>query len=399
MSSDAPLIPAAESALKWLRDHAPAPRDGHEALALAAHAVLLHYHFRSAAIAATDVAAAPSNATATANADSGPDTTAPSTGDETPSAIPSTTATTTTAAAAAADDIAGALPHGWGGAGFGGRYRHVRSAMTFDIRAVALGGRFMLHAVAGEDDGRLYTVDVRVDQYYTAPAAATTTAAADDGGGDAAHWTDGLRDMNGFATLVATQIAHRLVPDTGKAGYEHGSGVDTQSEQQQQQSTTPTPRPMPGPRPIPAYVDDPLRVPPRPHHPYPFPGGGRPVPPLGADDLLPAGLPLPGRGDARGDMFTGNLMGPNQFRRLDPRFDPYGGGGGGMRPPGVPPGARFDPYGAAPDRDAEVLPGFDDEHGVAQGGGARRGGPGGMGGRFGGDGRGLDDGPPPGMFF
>ncbi|CAI0438562.1 unnamed protein product [Linum tenue] len=80
------------------------------------------------------------------------------------------------------------------------------------------------------------------------------------------------------------------------------------------------------------------------HNPSPHPSGVivPPVPPFGMDDLVPgagAGM-YPRRGGFGGD--GGMLLGPN-----DPRW--FGGDNGGLgfpgAQPGVPPGARFDPYG------------------------------------------------------
>lgn len=317
---------SSQAALTWLQQHGSPPTDHHEILALAVHALLLHHGFRPA---------------------------------ETPTDAQPT-----------------ALPSDWGGAGFGGRYRHERSAMTFDIRAVRMGGRLLIHATPTEDDAHLHTVDIRVDEYVTA--------------GDS--WTDVVPRLSDLATIIAVQIAHRLVPDATKPGYEHAAAGDQTSSSHGAPASgapaggpsAPTPRPLPGPRPIPPGADplrddrhDPLRIgPPR------RPGGmAGPAIPFGADDLLPPGLqPRPG------GMFTpgGNLMGPGHFGR--------GRGGrfpGGGLPPGVPPGARFDPVYPVPDNDAEMPPGFDDEHGLRQPPLGRGGGrPGGG-----------DDGPPPGMYW
>lgn len=340
--------PSAQFAINWLRENAPTPSDGHEAVALAVHAILLHYDFR------------PSNTeTETAR------TTAQNSSNE-------NNETTATAAPTT-------LPADWGGVGYGGQYRHVRSAMLFDIRAVRMGGRLLVHAVAGEDDTRLNTVDVRVGNFYNNQ----TANEQNDGDGESEAddpWAR-LRDMDGLATLVAVQIAHRLVPEGAKQGYEHGTPASTSTNDVNNNfnNVTPTPVPMPGPRPYPRPdYNDPLRVGPVRDPSFPILGQ---APPLGHDDLLPAGLPRPGLGG--GGMFGpgGNLMGPGHFQ-----------GGRDRRPPGVPPGARFDPYGVNPDPDAEILPGFDDDHRLRGGTGMRLPPRGGRGG-------GSGSGPPPGVFF
>lgn len=81
---------------------------------------------------------------------------------------------------------------------------------------------------------------------------------------------------------------------------------------------------------------------PRGRQPYPMGPLYPPVNPIGGSDLFPgpgAGV-YPTWGDPSGG--GGMLLGPN-----DPRW--FGGSGGGMgfpgAPPGVPPGARFDPFG------------------------------------------------------
>ncbi|KAL6508015.1 hypothetical protein OROGR_024210 [Orobanche gracilis] len=81
-----------------------------------------------------------------------------------------------------------------------------------------------------------------------------------------------------------------------------------------------------------------------PEGPYISPHQGFNVPPVpgfGGSDLFPG--PGAGMYPSRGDFGGGSmLVGPD-----DPRF--FGGGTGGLNfpgnPPGVPPGARFDPYG------------------------------------------------------
>lgn len=304
-----PETPAATAALDWLRRHSPTPpADAHEALALTVHAILLHHDFR------------PSRP--------GSD----------------------------------GLPDGWGGAGYGGQYRHERSAMLFDIRGVRMGGRLLVNAVGDADDTRLHTIDLRVGTMYS----------PGDAGG---AWSERLTDLDGLSTIVTVQLVHTLVPDTSKQGYEHG-------QQQQQQSSASSSSSSRQPPP-PTHDHDPLRV----HDP---PRLIRPAVPLGRDDLLPPGMPAPSLNDPlavhplRGRAPpAGNLMGPGHFAR--PGTLPH------RMPPGVPPGARFDPYGVAPDPDMEGLPGFDDDHGLRQGFRPPPRGPGG-----GGLG---DDGPPAGMFF
>ncbi|PXF42957.1 hypothetical protein BWQ96_07335 [Gracilariopsis chorda] len=279
---------AAERALQWLSAREVPQSERHETVALAVHALLLAHGFRVAEVQAGDSSAQQQQQ----------------------------------------------LPAVWGQGAYGGAYRHERSAMQFDIRASKVGGKLVWNATAMEDDAQVFTLQVRVGEYV-----------GEGGGGGG--WRGALRKLNELATLVAVQMAHKLVPDSAKAGYE--AAASTEEEGTASSSSAPRVVRVAVPVAVPVGVapeHDPLRIgAPR------MPRMGMPVPgrqPFGSDDLLPAGL-LPG-GAAMGG---GNLMGPRHFRR---------GEDGGWRPPGVPPGARFDPYVAMPDNDAELPPGFDDEH-------------------------------------
>lgn len=262
----------------------------------------------------------------------------------------------------AADASADALPREWGAAGYGGRYAHSRSSLTFDIRATRVGRRLVVNAVALEDDGEMHTLPLVVDDFV-----------AEDG-----PWEDRLLRRDDVATVVQVQIAHRLVPDAAKEGYEQAAQGAGGGGAQTARAGSASARPAPyAPR-----LEDPLRVG-GPRLPGawvpPAVGGGE----YGRDDLLAPGLPQVGRGRGLGigGGMGGNLMGPGNFPgRL--------GVGRGIRPQGVPPGARFDPYlPFGPDNDMERPPGWEDEHGL--GGGTGGGGMGGppMGGPFGGGGR------------
>lgn len=314
MSSD-----GARAALSWLGRLRHAPRDGHEAVALAVHALVLNHGFRPAE-AAVDA------------------------------------------------DAAAELPAGWGAGGYGGRYRHARSAMTFDVRAVPMGGRLVVHATPVEDDAQMHTLDVRVDQYV-----ATGAAFPADAEPGATDWAATLQRLPDLATLVQVQLAHRVVPDAAKDGYE---AAPPEENARGSASSSAGARPMPRmplphepfPR-QPEYPDDPLRIGPPPRRPgrnpypdpYPNPLGG-----FGDDDLHAPGLPgRGGFGGGPGGLGGGNLMGPRNFpyspNRPGRNGNPPVGIGGPRLPPGaVPPGARFDPFGpVVPDNDIELPPGPD----------------------------------------
>lgn len=363
--------PAARAALNWLNTHAPQPSDAHETVALAIHALLLYHDFRPSSALPDEAGAGLETNESNLNSENGSDT---------------------------VGNVPAVLPQGWGGAGYGGEYRHVRSAMTFDIRGVRMGRRLVVHAAAGEDDSRMYTVDVRVDEFVAQGNAVPSNSTEQNDGGSEV-WCD-LTRIDDLATLVAVQIAHRLVPDGAKHGYEDGVDVGdsaanaaaSASGQPQSGNEAEGSGRMPidyDPSPLRVERDDdPLRIGPRRQPGFPrFPGPpGMPgMPGFGRDDMIHPDLD-PGIGGRGFFGPGGNLMGPGHFVP-----------GGGRLPPGVPPGARFDPYGPTPDRDIERPPGFEDEHGLngPPMGGTGLGGP-----LRGGNRRGTGgDGPPPGMFF
>lgn len=250
----------------------------------------------------------------------------------------------------------------------------------------------MTHAVVVEDDAQLHTTELRVGDFVREVGTAAE--------GEGVRWEDVLRRREDVGTIVLVQIVHRLVPDASKEGYEEGVGVGEASGSGERASR--------------GNVDvggGPLR------------GGGRVIDPLrddgglrvgggggsggyggvggfGSDDLLAPGL-AGGPGGMLGRMggggMGGNLMGPRNFMGAGWR-------GGDGRPQGVPPGARFDPYGPVlPDNDMERMPGFEDEHGLGLGGngngrGQGRGALGGAG-RGARRGGGFGEGPPPGMYW
>lgn len=318
---------AAATAVTWLRSCGRTPRDAPEAVALLVHALLLRHEFRS-----VDTA-----------------------------------------------EDATTVPEDWGVGGYGGRYRHVRSALTFEVRTTPLGGRLRvtgIHDAATADD-EIVTLDLTVADHYIGegePAAET--------------WTENLQRVQDAATLVLVRIAHPLVPDAAKEGYEDGAAANSNTNSDGQaaassSSSAPrvTPRPMPGPRPTPIMDDDhdplrigPIRGPPRmpmpgmPRQPFPMPGG---MPGgFGSDDLVPGGGIGPPVWGPRGGAMGGNLMGPRNFPgtgggRGMPGFGGLPGGGRGRGLPGrVPPGARYDPMGpggVGPDNDIERPPPDDDD--------------------------------------
>lgn len=350
--------------LSWLTRLGHVPSDGHEALALAVHGLLVQHGFRPAEVPAGGENEGQSSS---GRLEEGNDTSASSAADSEQQAKRNTLPV---------------LPGQWGSAGYGGRYRHHRSAMTFDVRAVAMGPRLIVHAAAVEDDERMHTLELRVDRYVHDGNATNWSALRQyeqtnpgQGSGDRMRpWEEIFENLRDLATLVQVNIAHRLVPDAAKDGYEATAEADVPGTSRSSGDNE-SGGVSSGRRPVPRYGGiedderDPLRIggPMRPGMgPYGIPGvggigGGRSPFDLGHDDLLAPGLPRGfggvGGGIGGGEM-GGNLMGPRH-----PAFAGGGGGVGGVfgprngqgrRPPGVPPGARFDPYGPpvpTPDHD------------------------------------------------
>lgn len=328
-AGSAPTSPAATRALEWLRSLSHTPRNPQEALALAVHALLLGHGFRDADVDAegADDAARPAR-----------------------------------------------LHIDWGVGGYGGRYRHARSALVFEVRATPLGARLRVtgaHDAAARNDD-VATLDLPVATHYIAPP-------------EEAPWTDGLRDLDAAATLVLVQVAHRLVPDAAKEGYEAGASSNDNGAGSAAARPAPPPARMPPP-PMPDYDNDPLRIGPvrgGPRNPFlpPYGPGGVPAPGgFGSDDLMPQMPRMPGFGGGHfgggmgggigGGMGGGNLMGPRNFMPPNRGGHPMRGGppmfgtGRGRLPPGVPPGARYDPMGpggVGPDNTIERPPPDDDD--------------------------------------
>lgn len=286
---------SATAALAWLRDQ-PLPATRAETLAYYVHALLLSHGFR------------PSGTPLSASG-----------------APPST------------------LPAEWGAAGYGGRYAHARSSLTFDIRATAVGARLVVHGVALEDPGEMHTLPLEIERFV----------------GEGEGWAERLARREDVATVVQVQIAHRLVPDAAKEGYEQAAsaregaeGVGAARGANGQTRYVPVPM-APG---MGVGGEEPLRIGGvrRPGDLLGVGGDGA----FGRDDLVAPGLPDVGGGFGG---VGGNLMGPRNFPgRM--------GVGRGLRPQGVPPGARFDPYTPfGPDNDMERPPGWEDEHGLGGG--------------------------------
>ncbi|KAI9173067.1 hypothetical protein H9P43_007198 [Blastocladiella emersonii ATCC 22665] len=251
-------------------------------------------------------------------------------------------------------------------------YRHPESAMTYVVKAVAMGTKLLVHGMTVEEN-KVANAELLIGEcalpeslYPVSPGdrAASTLLK----GGE-----EGMRRsiMEPVRELVIT-----LAPNLSKEGFQRMT--TTQQTQTQGDNRDRNPRAFPQhDEPIPLPLRHP--GPPPPFHPdlapqpSPFSIGHRDLDPLGGQSPL-GGSPFGGRpggsgfgglpplggipapfGDGGGNimgpghpLFTGGVGGP----RGPPGFedDPFGQGrvwgGDGYLPPGaVPPGARFDPIG------------------------------------------------------
>jgi hypothetical protein len=236
-------------------------------------------------------------------------------------------------------------PEGWNNStdSYSFRYRHPKSSMTFIIKNLVMGNKFLIHGL-GIEDGNIHSFEININDFINQGIAMD-------------NYSSLFKNLDNLISLFKKNIIDKLFPEYSKG-----------DERPTTQNQTQPPRYDP--------YNDPLRVPNsgrQPRQPYSplMEGGpyGYPAPPfgIGGNDLNPFGSPFPVGPSPDGA--TGNLIGPDH-----PGFgpfvnDPYGGnpfGGGrgnvgrGSRPP---PGARYDPYGpprgnfGEPDRDDFQPPG------------------------------------------
>ena len=181
-----------------------------------------------------------------------------------------------------------------------------------------------------------------------------------------------LKDLAG---LFKINILQKLIPGLNKSGYtEEQSSTTTNPSTSRQydpvcsrltcrQEPLPRirPRPETGEQYDPLRDYDPLRIPPRRRYdpepmpdfedpyelnqpPRPFPRAGNDPLSIGHDDLNPPGLSSPFNPMGGGIGPTG-LPRPGSQTGQGGMFMDIRGRGRGSRPPGVPPGARWDPIG------------------------------------------------------
>lgn len=199
------------------------------------------------------------------------------------------------------------------------RYKHSQQgSRTFLLKGLRLGDKLLVHAIEVNTEN-VCSIELNTKDYIKEDAKFDTTPV----------------DFNNFYKNV-----ERIIKEMTDNIIAHLLSVVKQQPKQEQprreQQRYPDYRPQP-------YPDTRYRG----EYGQPHPLGDFRT---GDQDLWPGrgGLPSPG---------GGNLIGPNHpgFGSLDPYrggggdfpppFPGGGGVGGGGRPPGIPPGARFDPYG------------------------------------------------------
>lgn len=276
------------------------------------------------------------------------------------------------------------------------RYAHSQSSMEFLVKINRLGGKAVVLALAIGDD-KTATFEI-VAKEFLSESSFPLELPEDISTEEAVSKLEGLFISDGrlsdFSSLLKVKIIQKLAPGLNKEGYEDTNVQNPagNSEEQREGRRNPPPNDPEPARPLPHH--DPLRVPPRRGQqtlPEPIPGfddeldynrplrGGLPGNPLaggyGHNDLYPQGL---GPNDPLRPHFGGGGLQPGGMGGgMHPTFDDplFGGQGGGLYDPSVPPGARYDPVG----------PFGEPQENRGGGRGSGRGGPGGFGG-FGGPG-------------
>ncbi|KAJ8657015.1 hypothetical protein O0I10_007349 [Lichtheimia ornata] len=236
------------------------------------------------------------------------------------------------------DGTVRALPQEWNSNGphhYAFRYSHPQSSMTFVIKSIRLGDRWICHGI-GIEDNKTATLDIVTSQFTSAAFFPHDPSTSQE---PLIHGFISTSQFQEFISLFKINILQRILPGLQKEGYDN-SGSSSQQQQQQQQppsssSTTQPQRRDPPPfRPPlfedPISADDPSSFDPS----NPFSVGRSDLEPMGG------GLRMPGSG---GGMFVGPEH-PMFRARRDEEQSPFSGEGPQRLPRGaVPPGARFDP--------------------------------------------------------
>lgn len=231
------------------------------------------------------------------------------------------------------------------------RYKHIQSSLTFVLKCIPLGDNLIVRGIAVEDDKVVEGFEIRIHEFIDKKDVSKLTDASSP-----KDVEESFRNIDKLQDLIIFNISRKLVPNAGDSGptsSESSSSGAVGVGAPPRLPTYPQQPPfipfMPNPNDDDDDDDfDPLRIgPPR------RPNRG-PMFNVGDDDLYPwaSHLPPPSAhfpGSGSSSSGPGNLVGPGH-----PMFGgvgPAGIGGAGVGrggnqplPPGVPPGARFDPF-------------------------------------------------------
>ncbi|KAI8098696.1 PI31 proteasome regulator N-terminal-domain-containing protein [Halteromyces radiatus] len=234
------------------------------------------------------------------------------------------------------------LPNEWNDHGphvYSIRYSHPQSSLTFIIKSIKLGEKWILHGL-GIGDDKTATLELNPADYTSS----SFYPYSKDSDQPLVHGFISTSRFNDFLILYKINIIQRLIPGLTKPGYtEEQSTTSTQSAPSSSQ-----PAPSQSPPPIRPPIFD---TPTSPDEPY----SG--IPSVGDDDLNPLGAPVRIPESLRrpgGGMYVGPDHPIFSGRHHDDNDSADIFGGPQPLPRGsVPPGARFDPigpFGANPTR-------------------------------------------------
>ncbi|KAL7752565.1 hypothetical protein RI367_002099 [Sorochytrium milnesiophthora] len=230
------------------------------------------------------------------------------------------------------------------------KYKHTQSSLTFLLKTTVMSRTLMVHAM-GIEDGKIATMDIRMEDYLTSDAMDTSQYPM------AAPDISKLLKRDKVDDLLYSfkiGVIQKLIPGLGKEGYEEAQTANQQADQASRQhapynndrsrNAPPERRPLFDPYIGPLGPTVPVGISPYSvgHNDLDPLGGMRPLGPTPfGGDFGNRGYPGLGGSSSGGGMFVG----PDH-----PMFQGPGGafggiqGGDGVLPRGaVPPGARFDP--------------------------------------------------------
>ncbi|KAG0172140.1 hypothetical protein DFQ30_011120 [Apophysomyces sp. BC1015] len=233
------------------------------------------------------------------------------------------------------DGTTRALPEAWNVQGphsYAFRYSHPQSSLTFVIKSLKLGDRWIVHGL-GIEDNKTASLDIAVQDYTS--SSFFPYEKSDEK--PLVHGFISSHRLNDFIVLFKINILQKLIPGLHKPGYEEESAcVRTTTTPSQPSQITPPEMPGPsGPSPVrPPIFDRPIAA----DDPFsgrsdPFSVGRADLDPLAGSSRMPGG----------GGMFVGPGHPMFGDRADDP--DTIFGGPEPLPRHSVPPGARFDPIG------------------------------------------------------